>query len=65
MKKPAFCFIGPSLKGFRRRTGTGSMLTSDNAPNVAGMPISRRVPCERWIGSRLNSTRQQHFGLRT
>jgi hypothetical protein len=41
------------------------MLTSDNAPNVAGMPISRRVPSERWIGSRLNSTRQQRFGLRT
>jgi hypothetical protein len=41
------------------------MLTSDNAPNVAGMPISRRVPRERWIGSRLNPTRQQRFGLRT
>ena len=36
MKKPAFCFIGPWLKEFRWRTGTGSMLTSDNAPNVAG-----------------------------
>jgi hypothetical protein len=65
MKKPAFCFIGPWLKEFRRRTGTGSMLTSDNAPNVAGMPIFRRVPSERWIGSRLNPTRQQRFGLRT
>jgi hypothetical protein len=65
MKKPAFCFIGPLLKEFRWRTGTGSMLTSDNAPNVPGMPISRRVPSERWIGSRLNSTRQQRFGLRT
>jgi hypothetical protein len=65
MKKPAFCFIGPSLKEFRWRIGAGSMLTSDNAPNVAGMPISRRVPSERWIGSRLNPTRQQRFGLRT
>jgi len=65
MKKPAFYFIGPLLKEFRWRTGTGSMLTSDNAPNVAGMAISRRVLSERWIGSRLNSTRQQRFGLRT
>jgi hypothetical protein len=65
MKKPALCFIGPSSIEFRRWIGAGSMLTSDNAPNVAGMPISRRVPSERWTASRLNSTRQQHFGLRT
>jgi hypothetical protein len=65
MKEPAFCFIGPSLKESRWRTGAGSTITSDNAPNVAGMQISRRVPSERSIGSRLNSTRRQCFGLRT
>ncbi|HJZ96375.1 MAG TPA: hypothetical protein VKE70_07695 [Candidatus Solibacter sp.] len=65
MKKPVFCFISPSWKESRRTTGTGSMLTSDNAPNVADMPISRRVPSERWIGSLWNPTRQQRFGLRT
>jgi hypothetical protein len=65
MKKPASCFIEPSSKEFRWTIGAGSMLMSDNAPNVPGMPISRRVPSERWIGSRLNSTRQQRFGLRT
>jgi hypothetical protein len=64
-EKARFCFIGPSLKEFRWRIGAGSTLTSDSAPNVAGMPISRRAPSERWIGSRLNSTRQQRFGLRT
>ena len=63
-ERRVFCFIGPLLKEFRWRSGTGSMLTSDNAPNVRGMPISRRARSERWIGSRLNSTRQLHTGLR-
>jgi len=49
-EKARFLLHRPSLKEFRRRTSAGSTLTSDNAPNVAGMrSLGACRPSAGWV----------------